>query len=153
MLQRDLARAFGVTVKSIQRWSEMGMPRLENGRYELARCIEWRRQTDREQFEAANETTDIRAEKLRKARLEADLLEIELADKQGKLMTVQQFDEVVTEAYSAVKTQLLTLPARAAHDFVGLENQKAAREKLREYVLDVMKALETGFDDEDDEAA
>jgi len=40
--QRQLAEAHGVSVRSIQFWSDGGMPRNADGSYDLAATIRWR---------------------------------------------------------------------------------------------------------------
>ena len=42
--QAELARIFGTTARNVQRWTEQGMPRHDDGTYPLKECVAWRRE-------------------------------------------------------------------------------------------------------------
>ncbi len=58
--QREVAKVFGVTPKSVQDWIQQGMPG-RRGEYDIAKIREWR---DSRSASATSDTTDLRTQKL-----------------------------------------------------------------------------------------
>jgi len=52
--QSELARIFGTTARNVQRWTEQGMPRHDDGTYPLKECVAWRRERDRDEARPRN---------------------------------------------------------------------------------------------------
>jgi hypothetical protein len=92
--QLTLAELFGVTVKSIQRWEEEGLPRNADGTYPLAKCISWwgdrRARLALEEHGGESELDRMRTRKLE---AEARRAELELAREEGTLIPIDVHEE------------------------------------------------------------
>ncbi len=144
LTQTELARVFGVTTKTVQRWVERGLPREGEGRkatYPLEPCIAWVREKDREEAIDAARPRTLEEARIRKATADAELAEYELGLRRKELMTVAQYNAAVSGAFSRVKAQLVTLENRLAPDVIGIQKLLDARSIVREHVQRIMQVL------------
>src|SRR5262245_54245607 len=91
----EIAEMFGVTAETIRRWRKGGMPtRAVTGehagelRFVVAECVAWRRERDREDAQTPDAEA-VRKDRARLVRAEADLKELELQQRAGKLMEMR----------------------------------------------------------------
>lgn len=107
----DVARIFGVTVKTVSEWHKAGLQRVERGMYRLKDVVKWRglmRLGD-----ATNKETDA-SKKLRadaeykdaKAKQEA----VKLQEMLGNLVPIEMIQEQWAFAFTDIRQQLLKLP-------------------------------------------
>lgn len=144
LTQTELARVFGVTTKTVQRWVERGLPREGIGRkatYPLEACIVWVREKDREEAIDAARPRTLEEARIRKATADAELAEYELGLRRKELMTLAQYRAAVSGAFSRVRAQLVTLENRLAPDVIGLQKLLDARSIVREHVKRIMQDL------------
>ena len=109
----DIARAFGVTVKTVADWNKAGLKRVERGMYRLKDVIEWRglmRLGDNSSN--ANEsdaTKKLRADaeyKDAKAKQEA----VRLQEMLGNLVPIEMIQEQWAFTFTDIRQQLMKLP-------------------------------------------
>lgn len=139
--QKDLASFFDVDVRTIRRWTTDGIPRTRNGRYALKACVAWVREKDQREARERARPEDYDDARKRKMAAEAELIEYDLMERRGELMTVEQFDELVSTTYGRVRAALLALPARMAPDVVGLATVRDARSTVKRFVGEVMETI------------
>lgn len=144
--QAELANVLGIARETVRMWTIEGMPRLDSGQYDMRVCVQWAK-THR--WERQDDAEPIELSRARKEAAEAAMAELRLAKEQGRLMTLEDYERFCLETFGQLKAHLLTLPARAAPDFVGLGSQKESRELLREHIRDLMRRLERWDDDGD----
>lgn len=116
--QEQIAEVFGVAPKTIVEWQEQGMPIAVRGRpgvpseYDSDACIAW--YVDRE-------VKKVQAEKPqdRLARLQADKIELELAEKRGLLLPADQIEPKIRAAMIAAREMWRNEPARLAREVPG----------------------------------
>ena len=110
--RKDTAKAFFVNPRTVTRWHQDGMPRNDDGTYNLPECIAWRLDRLTEDMPAGDETeesakwlAEFRKERATLARMKREHLE-------GRLVDI---DEVQQDAFNKgrqIRDTLLNLPAR-----------------------------------------
>ena len=118
---RDLSKIFGKTERTIFRWKDEGMPRVD-GKYDTAAVHEWlvQRAMDSRLSETADgKILDLNAERARHSKEQADKLEMENAVRRGLLMDANHTAGLWSKIAVAAKTRLLAIPSKAAPLLVG----------------------------------
>ena len=126
--QESIAEVFGVAPKTIVEWQEAGFPVAQRGgpgvpsEYESAECISWLVQ---------RELGKVRQESPRDRvfRLQADNLEIDLAEKRGRLIPVDAVEPKWKAACTAAREALLRDRRRLAARLDGVTDRQE-RERL-----------------------
>lgn len=116
--QQGIADMFGVSRETIDNWQQDGMPVEKRGgpgvpsEYDSVACINWL--LDRE-------VKKVQAEKPqdRLARLQADKIELELAEKRGLLLPADQIEPKLRAAIIAAREFWRNEPTRLARDVPG----------------------------------
>lgn len=116
--QQGIADMFGVSRETIDNWQQDGMPVEKRGgpgvpsEYDSVACINWR--LDRE-------LKKVQAEKPqdRLARLQADKIELELAEKRGILLPADQIEPKLRAAIIAAREFWRNEPTRLAREVPG----------------------------------
>lgn len=136
---QDIADAFGVTTEAIRLKRKAGMPtRMESGRprFDLRDCIAWQREQDKVAAQSAT-APDEALERARKLKAEADLKELDLAQKRGELVEqtvlAEALDRVIGGFAATAKGRL----GRFEREIVRCQTPGAAR-KLREAIVDAL---------------
>lgn len=109
---------FGVAPKTINEWQDQGMPIAERGRpgvasqFDTAACIEW--YVDRECKKLQAETP---ADRL--ARVKADAIEMDNAERRGLLIPADQLEPKIKAAMVLAREQWMDQPSRLARQVEG----------------------------------
>ncbi len=109
--QESIAELFGVAPKTIVEWQEAGFPIAQRGgpgvpsEYESADCVRW--YVDREVKKVQAETPRDRV-----FRLQAEGLELDLAQKRGTLIPADSIEPMIEAAIVAAREKFLTEPSR-----------------------------------------
>jgi phage terminase Nu1 subunit (DNA packaging protein) len=115
-----------VTPRRVQQLAtESGMPRERKGMYDAAKCLLWYIRYLQDALEkkavpkgdgAYSGITDERA---RSIRADAELKEIELAEKRGTLVRVEQVKKVFVDLVHMTKARVMATPPRIAPEVLG----------------------------------
>lgn len=133
--QKDIAEFFGVAAKTITEWQEQGFPVLVQGgpgvasEYDSVACVRWL--VSREVSKVAAETP-----KDRLYRLQAERLEMEIAESKKLLIPAAEVEPKIAGAVIAAREFLRGEPARLAVLLDGLGRE--AREQLLRTSFDEM---------------
>lgn len=109
--KRELAAVLGVSERTLTEWQEQGLPieviggRGLDNQYDTAKVIEWRIQRA-----LAGQSRESGKERLE--RLQAEELEMRIAERAGRLVPAADVERRWTEAITAARTDLLTLGDR-----------------------------------------
>jgi terminase small subunit / prophage DNA-packing protein len=128
--QEQIAAVFGVAPKTIVEWQDQGLPIALRGspgipsEYETEACINW--MIDREVKKVQIERPQDRL-----ARVQADKIEMENAEKRGLLIPADQLEPKLRAAMIAAREHWRNEPARLAREIPGkpikeIEEQLAA---------------------------
>lgn len=124
--QENIAEVFGVAPKTIVEWQESGFPVAVRGRpgvpseYDSAACIDW--MVEREVKKVQSERPQDRL-----ARVQADKIEMENAERRGLLIPADQLEPKLNAAFLMARTRWLDAVPRLAH---ALPVDAVAREAM-----------------------
>ena len=124
--QESIAEVIGVAPKTIVEWQEQGLPIAVRGRpgvpseYDTVTCIEW--MVDREVKKVRSEKPQDRL-----ASLQADKIEMELAERRGVLIPADLLEPRLQAAFTAARERWLEAAPRLARE---LPADAEAREAL-----------------------
>lgn len=148
--KKELAGILGVTERALTLWQDEGMPIAKKGRrgvsneYDTGTVIDWRVQ--REVSKATGETP-----KDRLARVQADRVELDIAEKLGRLVPVDSIEPMWLGYVTSARQFLRAEPPRLAHVLELTEGVEAKRAKLEQTFDEYLNKLSgLGADIEDD---
>lgn len=149
--QENIAAVFGVAPKTVVEWQEAGFPVAKRGspgipsEYETEACINWL---------VEREVKKVQAEKPqdRLARVQADRIELELAEKRGQLINAAELEPKLKAAAVAAREHWLDAVPRLARE---LPDDLQAREALLQAEFEAFLTRLAGWahadvDEEDD---
>ncbi|MEW6612695.1 MAG: terminase small subunit [Pseudomonadota bacterium] len=116
--QETIASVFGVAPKTIVEWQEQGFPVAVRGgpgvpsEYETEACIAWlvEREVKKVQAERPQD---------RLARVQADKIEMENAERRGQLIPADQLEPKLRAAMVAAREYWRNEPVRLAREVIG----------------------------------
>lgn len=144
--KRELQEIIGTSHQSLWNWDREGMPVLtrgENGeanQYDTEAVIAW-------MVARATAKGERESEKDRLTKLQADEIEMRLAEKRRELINVTEIEPAWTAQVLATRQSLLTLPQRLAPQLVNAATADAIRALLEEAIEDSLTKLATSDDD------
>jgi len=120
-----VARAFGVSPRTAERWSRNGMPKSPEGGYDVIEIQAWR------SLKGSQHKNDSEDEKtqwdVRYRQYKALLAEIEYQKRIGDLIPREEVEAGMIDRITAIKMQFLALPKRVVGQLEGLEiNEREA---------------------------
>lgn len=137
-----IAKLFELSERRVQQLAKEGViPRAERGRYELVPAVQGYIRYLKARtlsYDAADLETDHKA---RLTKAQADKAELELGQLRAELMTVEQYDEAVTDAYQRVAQRLKTIAPRLSPSIIGLKTLPEARKVLNAEIRELMEEL------------
>jgi phage terminase Nu1 subunit (DNA packaging protein) len=122
--QENIASVFGVAPKTVVEWQEQGFPVALRGgpgvpsEYETEACIGWL--VDREVKKVQAERPQDRL-----ARVQADKIEMENAERRGQLIPADQLEPKLRAAMVAARAALRNEPARLAREVLGKKPEES----------------------------
>lgn len=122
--QENIAAVFGVAPKTVVEWQEQGFPVALRGgpgvpsEYESEACIGWL--VEREVKKVQSERPQDRL-----ARVQADKIEMENAERRGQLIPADQLEPKLRAAMVAARAALRNEPSRLAREVLGKKPEEA----------------------------
>jgi phage terminase Nu1 subunit (DNA packaging protein) len=147
--RNEIAAVLGVSPRHINNLVAEGLPHTSDGtrvKYPVPECVAWwvRRAVEKAAEKAA--PVDEWDAKARVDALRADMLEIDLAERLGQVMTVDQYQKARTSADARVAAKLKALENRLAPVVVGTRDIPDAIGRVRPLLTEVMDELYRGED-------
>lgn len=148
--KRDLAEILGISERSLTEWQHDGMPILVDGvrgeenKYDTEAVIKW--WLHRELRKVQNESP-----KDRLSRLQADRVQMDIDEKNGKLISVDLIEPAWEAMVLSARSMLRGAPDRLATLLELTEGVDAKRDLLAETFDDYLRKLSTYSDDDDTE--
>lgn len=143
--KRQLADVMGCTEETLSQWEKQGMPvqlkrkGCAGNQYETAAIIGWR--DARNQSDAP--PTDYETERTRKVKLEADILALEKAQLEGRLIPADKAESAWISLVSAFRAKMLAIPSKCAPLVVGI-SYLDAESLLSDAIHNALSDLATG---------
>ena len=113
----------------------------KNGKYPITNVTLYVKYLRERAFGTATGETDIHTEKLRIARTTADKNEIELERIKESLIDVETVLKTWDELVYNIKSKLLNLPSKIAHQIIGVEDYPTAENLLKKEVYEALDEL------------
>ena len=154
--QRRVASALGVTTREVYNLRQKGLPtRGADGKitYPLDECIQWYVRYREELAKGTKAATAAEVEQARDARTiaESKLIEMDLAEREGKLVTVEDVEAVVGEIGDRLRAGLINLPSNY---ILHMERAGVAPEQgqaiLEEIAAELTRSLRGAAEEVDD---
>jgi phage terminase Nu1 subunit (DNA packaging protein) len=126
----DLARVMDVQPKSIAGLVAKGMPHEARGQYDVGRCLAWyvrylHAQMTRSGMteEEKNSGVNLRVERHRLLKAQADLSELDLLERRGKIIPIAAYEKLLLGWVITIRQRVLALPSRLSGMLVGLDRR------------------------------
>ncbi|MFM2092861.1 MAG: Enterobacter phage Arya [Planctomycetota bacterium] len=156
----DLATFLGVSPPTVDAWIRRGMPfrkRGDKGRaweFDTAEVVDWLREEEaRRHIGEQAETMTLDQAKQRREVANAQLAELELAERLRTVIKVDDVAATVREEYQVVRQLLLSIPGRLAQELAAEADAAAVERALRDAIAEALEELSAddgaGIDDDD----
>jgi phage terminase Nu1 subunit (DNA packaging protein) len=126
----DLARVMDVQPKSIAGLVAKGMPHEARGQYDVGRCLAWYVRYLHAQMNARGITEEerssgvnLRVERHRLLKAQADLSELDLLERRGKIIPIMVYEKLLVGWVITIRQRVLSLPGRLSSMLVGLDRR------------------------------
>lgn len=144
--KRTLSEIIGKSERTITTWQKNGLPIAFDGvkgqqnRYETADVIEWL--IDRAVGHGQeSDSFDLDSERARLAHHQANKTALEEKVLAGKLIPQQTVEDVWGSMISSFRSRVLSIPTKAAHEFVGLHELNIAQELMKKHLYEALTEL------------
>lgn len=126
----QIAQLLDIRPKSVNGLVEKGMPREGRGQYDVGRCFHWYVRYLHIQMKARGVTAEadtggvnLRVERHRLLKAQADLSELDLLERRGKIIPISHYEKLLIGWVVTIRQRVLALPARVATLLVGLDRR------------------------------
>ncbi|MGA3295263.1 MAG: hypothetical protein ABSE45_14945 [Candidatus Acidiferrales bacterium] len=142
-----LAAFFNLTKQRVHQLVAEGLPRELRGKYDREKCAQWYIRY----LQAAIEKKAIplepgafateQQEKVRNMRAAADLKEIDLAQRRGQLVAIDDVEREMTDLVLTTKARIMSVPARLAPELLGETSRVMAQAKIEKALKEALVQL------------
>ena len=142
------AELYGVHPSTISNWTRAGLPVTREGRtgiLDLAVALPWVRARDRRDLDEAKAATSPDVAKTAKIVAEARLKEMEVEEREGQLVPLDQTEERWTERVIMLREALASVPGAAVQtDLVAAEREAELEALIRDTLIHVVERSPKG---------
>lgn len=132
----------GITSRRVIQMVEEGIIIKEGrGKYPLKQNVANYINHLRQMAEGTHRKSDLSEEKLLTARIERKRRELEYAEQEGSLITVESHRAAMAEAFDMVRSNIRNLPGSIAPRLVGLDDARDVQQILSPAVDDALRAI------------
>lgn len=138
----ELGQWLGLTPRRIQQLvHESVLDREARGKYNLKNCVQAYTKYQDSQIMRTGASGELGEERLLAARLERKRKELEFAELQGRLITVDHHEEILQKAFSLVRANIRNLPGSLAPRLAGLDDPRDVQRILVPALDDALRAI------------
>lgn len=147
--KKELAEIFGKSEVTLTQWQKNGLPikleaqRGQSHQYDTEDAINWliRREIGKLTVDDQGRVHDYEAERARLTHHQANKTELEESVLRGSLIPAETVERVQGDMVSAFRSKILSIPTKAAHALIGLEELAEAKDVLQQYLFEALKEL------------
>lgn len=140
-----IAKLFGLTERRVQQLAQEGIiPKPEKNQYELVGSV--RSYIDYLQQRAFGKGAvpqDTHLERARLLKAQADMAEIELAERTGSLVTVERVEADWTDMVAACRAKMLGIPTKTAYQIAHLDKPEEIEKFLKRTIYEALAEMAT----------
>lgn len=143
----EAAAICGKSVTTLKTWFNLGCPVIERGgktkkwRISPAAVMAWREEKIAQDAVGDTKNLDFEEARRRKMAAEAAMTELDLAQRRGELIPIEEIANLVGEEYANVRAKLLAIPVKMAPLMLGLDDLANARGLLEDGLTEAMEEL------------
>lgn len=145
----QLAEIVGKTQQTLTTWQKNGLPIFAEGRngqshqYETADVIQWmiNREIGKLTVSDDGRVHDYEAERARLTHHQANKTALEESVLKGKLIPAEVVEQVQGDMVSAFRARILSIPTKAAHAVLGLDDMNEAQDTLKQFLYEALNEL------------
>ena len=146
--QTELCKILGLSRQSIWDYTQKGIfKKLPNGKYNAADCINAYIKYKTQKFEEKIQRMESEEAERRKKIAEARLKELELAEREEKLVDVDKVKDIWIKHITNTKQKLLSLPGKAAPLVYQADNINEIQQILHDIIIEALEELSNGDED------
>ena len=128
---KELAELFDVTPKYVsQLVLNHGMPKAAKNKFNFYKCVKWRFDFNEKSFEDRSQKIREENTKSRLERANAELKELDLAEKRGELVQATAMENAWLNEIAVIDAELEGLAIKAAPNLLGIKSVKKMKDKL-----------------------
>lgn len=149
-----IAKLFGISERRVQQLAQdKVIPKAVRGQYDLIACVRaYIKYLQERAFGKSAAPQDTHLERARLLKAQADMAEIDLAERTGSLVTVDRVEADWMDMVSACRAKMLSIPTKTAYQIAHLENPQEIEKFLKRIINEAlveMASYETTNDDEE----
>lgn len=137
--QEDVAKCFGVSTRTVAYWSRDGMPVREDGRFELAAILRWKKERGEDQSRGNGNPKDKWDEKDKK--FKSMQRELDFKKKSGELIEARDVEKTAFECARKIRDNFLMLPDRLSPILAAETDQLKVKNILSNEIREILKGL------------
>lgn len=147
--KKELAEIFGKSEATLTTWQKNGLPikleaqRGQSNQYDCEDCINWlvRREIGKLTVDDEGRVHDYDKERARLTHHQANKTELEEAVLRGTLIPSETVERVQGDMVSSFRSKILSIPTKAAHALIGLEELTEAKDVIKQYLFEALNEL------------
>jgi len=149
--QAQVAYLFGVDSRSILNWSKRDIDPLpvakqtrrgQPNQYDPAELVQWYVRNELAKLDIGDgEVLSLEAERAKLTRLQSRKAELDLAEREGELVNIDEVTAVMSRMIAECKRRLLSIPTRAAPLVKGAKTLPKVRDILKKQIHDALRDL------------
>jgi len=130
---REVSKVMDVTLRTVQRWKDEGMPTTAEGYYDLEEIKVWYEKTRKHKKSEGREFWEERIKKH-----QASLLELKLKKETEELVAKEEVERIQVAQVMALKRSLLAIPRRLAPILAGTNDPRECEAILEEDIGEII---------------
>ncbi|MDX6042807.1 terminase small subunit [Scandinavium lactucae] len=129
---RSIAKQYGYDESTARQWKSRGMPIGKDIEETMTR--NWIVENILKPLRETDINEKIQQERLKKLSAERQLAELELAEKNGQVVSTEYLEQVLTEYLFQVKTAMRAIPSKTYLELFAQADSKDLRDVLRTHI-------------------
>jgi phage terminase Nu1 subunit (DNA packaging protein) len=144
---KHVAKALNLTPRRVQQLVPEGLPKELRGKYDLGKCMLWYIRYLQAALEkksspmASGEYAGLKDERIRGLRADAELKEIQLAEKRGTLVSLADARIAIADMVHMTKARMLSIAPRLAPDVMGETSRVMVQAKIEKSIKESLNHL------------
>lgn len=138
-----IAKLFGLSERRIQQLAQEGIiPKPDKNQYELVGCVRaYINYLQQRAFGKGAAPKDTHLERARLIKAQADIAELDLAQRTGALITVDRVESDWMTMVNSCRSKLLSIPTKCAYQVMALDNPEEIQKYLERTIFEALSEL------------